>query len=64
MPTLPFRLRTLEALGVTRADIERRILSSEATRGIEPFLSARGFDVTRTIHVLKLTTPDEFILAQ
>jgi hypothetical protein len=64
MPTLTLALGTLEALGVSRADLDERVLGPDARRILEPLLASRGFDVTRTVHVIPLASGDGFILTQ
>jgi hypothetical protein len=64
MPTLTLTFGTLEALGLSRADLSESTLQLDAQHPLEPLLASRGFDVTRTIHVHKLTGGEGFVLTQ
>ena len=53
MPTLTLTLDTLAALGVSRDDLLQPVLSSDATRLLEPLLASRGFDISRAVQVIE-----------
>ena len=63
MPTITLTRTTLEALGVSPDDLTEAI-TAEAKRLLEPLLASRGFDVTRTVHVVELASGDGFVLTQ
>jgi hypothetical protein len=64
MPTLTLTLGTLEALGLSRADLSESTLRLDVQHPLEPVLASRGFDVTRTIRVHELTGGAGFVLTQ
>jgi hypothetical protein len=45
MPILTVTQETLEALGVSSADIQEPILTGHAKRSLDAMLASRGFDV-------------------
>jgi len=63
MPTITLTRATLEALGVSPDDFTGAI-TVEAKRLLEPLLASRGFDVTRTVHVVELANGEGFVLTQ
>ena len=64
IPTLTLTLGTLEALGLSPADFSESTLRPDAQHTLEPLLSSRGFDVTRTVRVHELTGGEGFVLTQ
>jgi hypothetical protein len=54
VPTLTVTRETLDALGVSAADLQEPTLTGHAKRGLEAILASRGFDVTRDIEVIVL----------
>jgi hypothetical protein len=62
MPTLTLTIETLDALGVSRADFQESTPSSAATRAREGM--SRGFDVTRTVHVIVLASGEGVVLTK
>jgi hypothetical protein len=63
MPTITLTRTTLEALGVSPDDFTGAI-RAEAKLLLEPLLASRGFDVTRTVHVVELASGEGFVLTQ
>jgi hypothetical protein len=53
-----------EALGVSRDELQQSTLGLDSKRRLEPMLASRGFDLTRTIHVVVLTSGDGIVLTQ
>jgi hypothetical protein len=64
MPVVTVTVDHLEALGLLFDRLLRSTLDGEAHRALEPLLASRGFDVTRTIHVVVLTSGEGIILMQ
>jgi hypothetical protein len=64
MPILTVTQETLEALGVSSADIQEPILTGHAKRSLEAMLASRGFDVASPICVVVLATWDGVVLTQ
>jgi hypothetical protein len=63
MPILTVTQETLEALGVSSADIQEPILTGHAKRSLA-MLASRGFDVASPIRVVVLATRDGVVLTQ
>jgi hypothetical protein len=53
-----------EALGVSRDELQQSTLGLDSKRRLEPMLASRGFDMTRTIHVVVLASGDGIVLTQ
>jgi hypothetical protein len=64
VPTLALTWETLAALGVSRDDLLQPVLSSDATRLLEALLVSRGFDISRAVQVIELTSGAGFVLTQ
>jgi hypothetical protein len=54
----------VEALGVSLEEIQQFTLGLDSKRRLEPMLASRGFDMTRTIHVVVLASGDGIVLTQ
>jgi hypothetical protein len=54
----------VEALGVSRDELLQSTLGPDSKRRLEPMLASRGFDMTRTIHVVVLASGDSVVLTQ
>jgi hypothetical protein len=57
-------LDTLAALGAFRDDLLQPVLSSDAMRLLEALLASRGFDISRAVQVIELTSGEGFVLTQ
>ena len=64
MPVLTLTMDRVEALGVSRDELQQSTLGLDSKRGLEPMLASRGFDMTRTIHVVVLANGDGIVLTQ
>jgi hypothetical protein len=53
-----------EALGVSLEEIQQFTLGLDSKRRLEPMLASRGFDMTRTIHVVVLANGEGIVLTQ
>jgi hypothetical protein len=54
----------VEALGVSDAELRQSTLGPDSMRGLELVLASRGFDLTRTIHVVVLASGEGIVLTQ
>jgi hypothetical protein len=63
VPTITLTMDTLNALGVSLADL-LPILQRETVTLLEPLLASRGFDVTKDVRVVVLATGDGVVLTQ
>jgi hypothetical protein len=64
MPTLLLTNETVDALGVSRAELRQQELTAEARRVLATLLTGHGFDVTRAIYVRELANAEGFLLTQ
>jgi hypothetical protein len=64
MPVVTVTVDHLEGLGLLFDRLLRSTLDADAQRALEPLLASRGFDVTRTIHVVVLASGEGIILMQ
>jgi hypothetical protein len=64
MPTLILTNETVDALGVSRAELRQQELTADAKRALAALLTGRGFDVTRTIYVREMANAEGFLLTQ
>jgi hypothetical protein len=64
MPVVTVTVDHLETLGVLFDRLLRSTLDADAQRALKPRLASRGFDVTRTIHVVILAGGDGIVLIQ
>jgi hypothetical protein len=64
MPTMTVTRATLDALGISIADLEEPNLTGHAKRSLEPLLASRGFDITRDIGLAVLTSREGIVLTQ
>jgi hypothetical protein len=64
MPIVTLTLDKAEALGVSRTELLESTLSLHAMRALEPLLASRGFDMTRTVHVVVLASGEGIVLTQ
>ena len=64
MLTLTVTRETLEALGVSSADLQQPSLTGHAKRSLEPMLASRGFDPARDIHLVVLVGGEGIVLTQ
>jgi hypothetical protein len=64
MPTLTVSRETLEALGVSYADLLGSSLTGHAKRSLEPMLASRGFDPARDIRLVVLASGEGVVLTQ
>jgi hypothetical protein len=55
---------TLNALGVSLADLLPVVLQRETVTLLEPLLASRGFDVTRDVRIVALATGEGVVLTQ
>jgi hypothetical protein len=53
-----------EVLGVSRDELQQSTLGHESKRRLEPMLASRGFDMTRTVHVVVLANGEGIVLTQ
>jgi hypothetical protein len=53
-----------EVLGVSRDELQQSTLGLDSKRRLELMLASRGFDMTRTIHVVVLANGDGIVLTQ
>ena len=54
----------VEVLGVSRDELLRSTLGADSKRRLELMLASRGFDMTRTIHVVILASGEGVVLTQ
>jgi hypothetical protein len=54
----------VEALGVSDEELQRAALGLDSMGRLEPMLASRGFDLTRTIHVVVLAGGEGIVLMQ
>jgi hypothetical protein len=64
MPILTLTMDRAEALGVSRDELLQFTLGTDSKRRLEPMLASRGFDMTRTIHVVVLASGEGIVLTQ
>jgi hypothetical protein len=64
MPTLTLTLDRAKALGVSQAELLDSTLAMDVKRLLEPMLASRGFDLTRTVHVVVLASGESIVLTQ
>ena len=64
MPVLTLTMDRVEALGVSDAELRQSTLGPDSMRGLELVLASRGFDLTRTIHVVVLASGEGIVLTQ
>jgi hypothetical protein len=64
VPVLTLTMDRVEALGVSRDELQQSTLGLDSKRRLEPMLASRGFDLTRTIHVVVLASGDGIVLTQ
>jgi hypothetical protein len=64
VPVLALTMDRVEALGVSRDELQQSTLGLDSKRRLEPMLASRGFDMTRTIHVVVLANGDGIVLTQ
>jgi hypothetical protein len=64
MPTITVARETLDALGVSEADLQEPTLAGHAKRSLEALLASRGFDLARDIGVTVLPTAEGVVLFQ
>jgi hypothetical protein len=64
VPVLTLTTDRVEALGVSREELLQSTLGPDSKRQLEPTLASRGFDMTRTIHVVVLASGDGIVLTQ
>jgi hypothetical protein len=64
VPILTLTMDHVEALGVSRDELLQSTLGPDSKRRLEPMLASRGFDMTRTIHVVVLASGDGIALTQ
>jgi hypothetical protein len=54
----------VDVLGVSRDELLQFTLAADSKRGLELMLASRGFDMTRTIHVVVLASGEGIVLTQ
>jgi hypothetical protein len=64
VPVLTLTMDRVEALGVSRHELQPSTLGLDSKRRLEPMLASRGFDMTRTIHVVVLASGEGIVLTQ
>jgi hypothetical protein len=64
VPVLTLTMGRVEALGVSRDELQQSTLGLDSKCQLEPMLASRGFDMTRTIHVVVLANGDGIVLTQ
>lgn len=64
MPVLTLTMDCVEALGVSHDELRQSTLGLDSTRRLEQMLASRGFDLTRTIHVVVLASGEGIVLTQ
>jgi hypothetical protein len=64
VPVLTLAMDRVEALGVSRDEIQQAKLGPASRRRLEPMLTSSGFDLTRTIHIFVLAGGTDILLAQ
>jgi hypothetical protein len=64
MPVVTMTVDHLESLGLLFDRLLRSTLDVDAQRALKPLLASRGFDVTRTIHVVVLASGGGIVLIQ
>jgi len=64
MPTITVARETLDALGVSEADLQEPTLTGHAKRSLEALLVSHNFDLTQDIGVVVLPTGEGVVLSQ
>jgi hypothetical protein len=64
MPVLTLTMDSVEALGLSRDKLQQSTLGLDSKRRLEPMLASRGFDMTRTVHVVVLDNGEGIVLTQ
>jgi hypothetical protein len=64
VPVLTLTMDRVEALGVPHDELRQSTLGPDSKRRLEPMLASRGFDMTRTIHVVVLASGEGIVLTQ
>jgi len=64
VPVLTLTTDRVETLGVSRDELLQSTLGPDSKRRLERMLTSRGFDMTRTIHVVVLASGDGIVLTQ
>jgi dienelactone hydrolase len=63
-PVLTLTADRVDALGVSRDALLQFTLGPDSKRRLEPMLTSRGFDLTRTVHVIVLAGGEGIVLTQ
>jgi hypothetical protein len=64
VPILTLTMDRAEVLGVSRDELQQSTLGLDSKRRLEPMLASRGFDMTRTVHVVVLANGEGIVLTQ
>jgi hypothetical protein len=64
VPVLTLTMDRAEVLGVSTAELQQSTLGLDSKRRLEAMLASRGFDMTRTIHVVVLSGGEGIVLTQ
>jgi hypothetical protein len=64
VPVLTLTTDRVETLGVSRDELQQSTLGLDSKRRLEPMLASRGFDMTRTVHVVMLANGEGIVLTQ
>jgi hypothetical protein len=64
VPILTLTKDRAEVLGVSRDELQQSTLELDSKRRLEPMLASRGFEMTRTVHVVVLANGEGIVLTQ
>jgi hypothetical protein len=64
MPVLTLTMDRVAALGVSHDELMQSTLGEDSKRRLEPMLASRGFDLTRTVHIVVLASGEDIVLTQ
>jgi hypothetical protein len=64
VPILTLTKDRAEVLGVSRDELQQSTLGLDSKRRLEPMLASRGFEMTRTVHVVVLANGEGIVLTQ
>jgi hypothetical protein len=64
MPVLTLTMDSVEALGLSRDELQQSTAALDSKRRLEPMLTSRGFDMMRTVHVVVLANGEGVVLTQ
>jgi hypothetical protein len=64
VPVLTLAMDQVEVLGVSLDELRQLALAQDSKRRLEPMLTSRGFDMTRTIYIVSLRSGEGVLITQ